>query len=273
MADNRIFKVYKDGKEIELYVRNPSLQENEEAESIKLKTWTKAVKEGAILAEKLNDVLREQGVWDEEKETKLGDLQEELITSVSKLKKGGIKLSTAKELALRIRELRAEIQMVSLDRVNYIDNCAEGLAQNRMFAYLVSVCTVYNDNHKKKYFTSFEDYLNRAKDIDGFLCASKCSEVFYGIPDYSAYPENAFLKKYKFIDEKLRLINKDGHLVDSTGRLINENGDYVTIVDGKEVVVDEDGNIYPENKDEFSPFLDESGQPIVEEIINNDKTE
>lgn len=267
MADNRVFKVYKDGNEVELYIRNPSLQENEESESVKLKTWTKVVKEGGILAESLNDVLKEQGIWNEEKESKLKDLQTELIDAVAKIKKGGIKLKTARQLALRIRELRAEIQMASIDKINYIDNCAEGQAQNRQFAYLVSVCTVYNDNHKKKYFASFEDYLNRSKDVDAFLCATKCSEVFYGLPDYSSYPENEFLKKYKFVDEKLRLINEDGHLIDSVGRLINEDGYYVKVVDGKEILVDENGNPVEEVEAEPKPFLDDNGQPIILENL------
>ena len=265
MEDKRTFTVNKDGQDIVLYVKNPSLQENEEAESIRLKTWTRAVKEGAILAEKLNDVLLEQGIWSIEKETRQKEVQEDLIEAIRKIKRGGIKLKEARQLAIRVRQLRNELNMISMDRINYIDNCAEGQAQNRQFAYLVSVCTVYNDNHKKKYFGSFEDYLNRAKDVDAFLAANKCSESFYGTTDTSTWPENEFLKKYKFCDEKLRLINENKHLIDIDGKLINDVGDYVAIIDDKEVIVDENGNILPEISAESAPFLDdETGEPILE---------
>lgn len=266
----REFKVTKDGQELTLYIRNPTLQENEEAESIRLKSWTRAVKDGGILAEKLGDVLREQGIWDDDKEARQKEFQEELIESIRKIKRGGIKLQEARQLAIRIRQVRNELNVLTLDRVNYIDNCCEGQAQNRQFAFLVSCCTVYNDNKKKKYFSSFEDYLNRAKDIDAFIASNTCASVFYGTTDVSGWPENEFLKRYKFCNEKLQLIDSEGHLVDIDGKLIDGDGNLVKVVDGVDIPIDKDGNdIIVEN--EVLPFLSEDGQPILEEKTKDEE--
>ena len=91
--------------------------------------------------------------------------------------------------------------------------------------------------------------------------------MLYGLdPDYEKnLPENKFLVTYKFANEKLELVNKDGHLIDSEGNLIDEEGYYVKYVDEKKVRVTKDGRELDENnnvKVEFSPFLDDDGKPV-----------
>ena len=264
--DKRIFTVTKDGKEIELYIKNLSLEEREKAESVKLRKWNQAVKDGAVFAEKLNDILVEQGLWNIEKETQQKEYQEELIESIRKIKKGGIKLSEARDLAIKIRQLRNKLNVLTMDRVNYVDATVEGQAQNAEFNYEVYARTVYNSHRNRKYFDSYEDFLNRRTDLDAYLCSNKCVEIIYGSPDTSIWPENEFLKKYKFVDEELRLVNEDGHLIDTDGKLIDEFGNYVAVIDGKEVAVDEKGNVISEVSPETVPFLSEDGNPIVEEV-------
>ena len=71
------------------------------------------------------------------------------------------------------------------------------------------------------------------------------------------------MKQYKFVDDKLRLINKDGKLVDEQGRLIDENGRFIN---EKGEFVDKDGNLVNSEGDyvvEFTPFLDDDGKPVV----------
>jgi hypothetical protein len=123
---------------------------------------------------------------------------------------------------------------------------------------------VYTDS-KDPYFKNFEDYNNKSADPIALLAAQNLANMLYGLEnDYEEkLPENKFLKQYKFVDSKLRLINKEGKLVDEKGRLINENGRYINEA-GQ--FVDKDGNIVNEDGDyvvEFSPFLDDEGKPVV----------
>lgn len=261
--EKRTFKVIKDNAEVTLYIKNLSLSEREQAESVKLRKWNQAVKDGAIFAEKLNDVLKEQNIWDTDKEIQQTELQNELVESIRKLNRGGIKLKEARQLAIRIRQLRNELNLLNISRVEYIDATVQGQAQNAEFNYEVYCRTVYNDNRNKKYFDSYEDFLNRRSDLDAYICSTKCAEIVYGSQDMSAWPENNFLKKYKFVDNDLRLINEDGHLVDIHGKLINEDGNYVAIVDDKEIVVDEQGNPLEEISLTPAPFLTDDGEPVV----------
>lgn len=266
----KTFKVSKDGNDVSLYIKNLTLAEREQAESIRLRKWNQAVKDGAVFAEKLNDVLKEQGIWDVEKETKQLELQDELVESIRTLKRGGIKLKEARQLAIRIRQLRNEINLLNMARVEYIDATVQGQAQNAEFNYEVYCRTVYNENRNKKYFDSYEDFLNRRSDLDAYICSTKCAEVVYGSPDLSVWPENSFLSKYNFVDKDLRLVNSDGHLVDINDKLINENGQFVKIVDGKDIPVDENGIEILNIDIDVLPFLDNDGCPIEEKEANNE---
>lgn len=259
---DRLLTVYKDGQEVILYMKDLTLAEREEAESIRIRKWNKAVQDKAIFAEKLGRTLEEQGIWDKEKEQKVDELRLEIIDKLNTLNKGGIKLSEARNLALEIRELRNELNLLTVNRVRYVNETVEGQAQNAEFDYLVSQIAVYNDDRNKKYFANYEEYLNRKNSIDSYMIANKVAEIIYGGGEES-YPENSFLRKYKFVDNKLRLVNKDGHLVDREGKLINEYGEYVKIVKGKEVVIDEKGNIL-ESEFQKKPYLDDdTGEPIL----------
>jgi hypothetical protein len=125
---------------------------------------------------------------------------------------------------------------------------------------------VYNDT-KEPYFKGYEDYLNKAADPVAVLAAQNLAAMLYGLEsDYEEkLPENKFLKKYKFVNKDLRLVNEKGQLVDEENRLIDEKGRFINEA-GQ--FVDKDGNLVDKDGEylvEFSPFLDDSGKPVVEE--------
>lgn len=262
MDQDRIIKVFNDGKEVEIYIKDLSLQEREEAESVRIKKWNQAIQNKAVFAEKLNAVLEEQGIWNDEKETKISELRLEVAEYLDAIDKGGIKLSEAKKLAMKIKDLRNKITILAANRIRYINETVEGQAQNAEFDYLTSQSAVYNDDRSKKYFASYEDFLNRKNHIDAYTISSKVAEILYGGGE-EAWPENVFLKKYKFVDEKLRLINKEGHLIDEDGRLIDDMGNYISYdKKGNKIFVDNKGNPVITSL-ERKPFLDDDGKPIA----------
>jgi hypothetical protein len=267
----RTFKVNVNGQEINLAVRSPALQDQREATKYYNIAFSDALKAKAVVRAKLDDLLIEQGLWDNSKQTKFTELQSKILDNERKLAKGGISLSEAKSSAIEMRNLRAQLRDLISVKTNLDTHTAEGQADNARFNYLVSACTVYSDS-QKPYFSSYDDYMNKSNDSVAIQAAQNLAGMLYGLDnDYEEkLPENKFLKQYKFVDDKLRFINKKGQLVDEDGRLVDENGRFIN-EEGK--FVDKNGNLVDNDGEyivDFKPFLDDDGNPVVLED-NKDK--
>lgn len=265
----RTFTVTVDDKEVTLIVRSPSLNDQREATKIYNQAFSEALKAKAVVRAKLDDLLMDQGLWDDSKQTRFNRLQSSILENERKLARGGISLNEAKEIAIDMKRLRSELRDLISVKTNLDTHTAEGQADNARFNYLVSACTVYNDS-KKPYFNSYEEYLNKSGDTVSILAAQHLAGMIYGLDnDYEEkLPENKFLKQYKFVDDKLRFINKEGKLVDEEGRLLDENGRFIN---EKGEFIDKDGNLVTLDGEyvvEFKPFLDDNGQPIILETEN-----
>jgi hypothetical protein len=260
----KTFKATVDGVEKEFLVRSPSLNDQREAQKVYNQAFTDAVKSKSVVRAKLDDLLQDQGLWNDEKQAKFTALQRELLDGEKRLAKGGFSLNEAKDLAVKMRRLREEIRDLISVRTSLDNHSAEGQADNARFNYLVSACLVYNDT-KQTYFLNMEDYLNRAGEPIAVLAAQNLANMLYGLDnDYeSTLPENKFLKKYKFVDDKLRLIDKKGRFIDSEGRLIDEAGRFI---DDQGNFIDKFGNRVDAQGEyivEAKPFLDDDGNPVV----------
>jgi hypothetical protein len=261
-------KVDDQEKDVEFLVRSPSLNDQREAQKIYNQAFTDAIKSKSVVRAKLDDLLEDQGLWNDEKQAKFTSLQKELLDGEKRLAKGGFGLTEAKDLAVKMKSIRDEIRDLISVRTSLDNHSAEGQADNSRFNYLVSVCVVYNDS-KEPYFKNMEDYLNRSTEQVALLGAQNLANMLYGLDnDYEKnLPENKFLKKYRFVDDKLRLIDKKGRLIDAEGRLLDDQGRYI---DENGNYIDKFGNKV-DNKGDFivepEPFLDENGNPV---ILNED---
>ena len=116
-------------------------------------------------------------------------------------------------------------------------------------------------------YSGLEAYEN-SDDKVALVGAQNLAKFMYEFDDdfEKNLPENKFLLKYGFINDDLRPINKDGKLIDWEGRLIDEEGRYL---DNDGNYVDIDGNPVTEEGEpvvEFSPFLDDDGKPVVDDV-------
>lgn len=268
------FTLTLDSKEVEFLIKSPSLTDQREAQRVYNQAFSDAVKSGCIVRGRLDDLLKEQGLWDDNKQLKMNTLQQQILDNEKSLARGGISLNAAKKIAVQMKQLREELRDLISVRTNLDNHTAEGQADNARFNYLVSCCLVYKDT-KKPYFAGYEDYLNRASDIVAIRGAQILANMLYGLDnDYEKkLPENKFLLKYKLVDENLRFINKDGKFVDADGRLVDEFGRFIN---EKGEYVDKDGNPVDANGEyvvEFKPFTDDDGKPIVEDTNTNAKTD
>jgi hypothetical protein len=260
------FSIKKDDKDIELAVKTPSSTDQREGQKVYNRAFTDAIKTQSIVRAKMEDVLREQGLWDDNKQNELTNLQSQVSEKEKLLAKGGIKLKDARALALDIRDLRDKIRDLIGARTTLDSNTAEGQADNARFNYLVSACVVYKNDEENKYFNNLDDYLTRITDPAAIKGAQILANMIYGLDnDYEKnLPENKFLMKYKFVDSDLRFINNDGKFVDKDGRLVDKDGRFVN---EQGEFVDRDGNRVDKNGEyivNHEPFLDDEGKPIEE---------
>jgi len=268
----KTFTVKVDEKDVEFLVRLPTLHDQREAQKVYNQAFTDAIKSKSVVRAKLEDLLKEQGLWNDTKQAQFETLQKELLDGERRLAKGGFSLSEAKKIALRMKSIRNEIKDLISVRTSLDNHSAEGQADNARFNFLVSVCVLRKENNTP-YFSSLEDYLNRADDPVAFLGAQNLANMLYGLDNNyeKTLPENKFLQKYKFVDENLRLINKDGHYVNEEGKLIDINGRFID-KDGN--FIDRDGNRVDADGEyvmESQPFLDDDGKPVV--LENDPKIE
>ena len=193
----RTFKVTIDDKSVEFLVKSPSLHDQREGQKIYNQAFTDAIKSKSVVRAKMEDVLTEQGLWDNQKQARLSELQQELLESERRLAQGGISLKEAKDVAMKMKETRDEIRELIGSRSSLDNHSAEGQADNAKFNYLVSACVVYNDT-KQPVFKNMEEYLNRATESVAIQGAQNLANMLYGLDsDYeNNLPENKFLKKY-----------------------------------------------------------------------------
>ena len=97
-----------DGNEVVVVVKRPTAQCYNKSQIAYNKSFREALDSGALLRQKLTDYMKEQGIWDEKKEKQYEVLAEEINGMEEALKKGGIRLSQAKEIAFNLRGKREE---------------------------------------------------------------------------------------------------------------------------------------------------------------------
>ena len=253
MTKNKsVFKTEFEGKEIELAVIKPNQKVAQKGEQIYRKAFREAVEGGAILRDKIEKVMIDQNLWDEDKQKKYNESIEKLIKGKTKLDTGGIKKSEAKQIALDMRVARWMIQQMDMDRNKLDLMTAEATAENARFNYWVSACTVYNTG--AAFFKDYDDYLSDDKAEISSKSASVLAKLIYDLEDdyQKKMPENAFLLEYKLCNDDLHLVDKEGNLVDSTGRKVDKDGN---LIDKDGNVIDEEGKVVV--KPEFKPFLDD----------------
>ena len=145
-----------EGNEKLVYVVSPSPAVTREAQMEYNRAFKDAIKSGALLKQKLQSVMEEQGVWDEKKQERYDAILASTMEKEAQLQTGGIKLSEAKKIALEMRELRIEFRELIAERNSMDSNTAEGQADNARFSYLGYACLV--DEEGNRVFSNFDHY-------------------------------------------------------------------------------------------------------------------
>ncbi len=145
------------GNKKTIYVKTPDATINKNAQLVYNRAFRDALQSGAILRQKLDDILREQDVWNDEKQDQYDEIVNKLNDNEKAINAGGIKLSDAAELAKEMRQKRLEFRELVAERTLIDSNTAEGQADNARFNSLVQSCLV--DESGKKVFANFSEFV------------------------------------------------------------------------------------------------------------------
>lgn len=266
-VNKKNFEVEVEGKKLKLSVLRPNQKQRQEGQKVYNRSFRDAVESGAILRAKIESVMREQQLWDDEKEKSLKAINEEISSKELRLKSGGIKLSDAKEMAIDLRKLRVKMRDLNSKKISLDNNSAEAQADNAQFNFFVSSCTLFADTGKP-YFKSYEEFLSKEDDPITGKASGELAYIIYNLDEgyEKKLTENQFLVKYKFCDSDLHLVDKQQRKIDSEGRLVNNDGRFINdqgeFVDRTGNRVDLDGNYVVEEQ----PFLDDDDKPIIVEV-------
>ena len=257
--------------EIELVVTKPTNKQLLEAEKVYKTTFRKALEEGAMLRKKLSLYMKDQEIWSDEQEKQYEEVVKEINLMDYQLNKGKdtegkkLKLSKAKEMALKLSDKRVEFRDLIGERQELDHMTAEGQADTERFSYIVYLCTK-DFLTQKPYYSSYEDYQEKGNEQETVEAAKHVGEIVYEIdPEYeNSLTENKFLKRFKFANEKNQLVDKEGGRIDREGNQVDDEG-YILNKDGKRVNVNDLPVLGEKENVEEADFEDDLGVVIVEE--------
>ncbi len=269
----------KEGRKLQLYMRtfgHKVLQDAQMVYNVKLTSLIKRSVSGdeeLFSKQQLDQHLSSLGIWTDSDSREFLRLQLELRSLELKLKRGGIKVSVAKKIALEMKTKRAILLLLYNRRAQFDGLSMESLAENHRFKFLLVQCIVTVESDVPLFF-SMEDYEEKQNDQYAIDAATALAGKLYGYDKETEanLVENKWLQKFEFADDKGRLVDKDKKLIDMDGHLINEEGRFIdkdgNFVDDKGRPVDDVGNFVVETQ----PFIDdETNEPIIENTKKNKK--
>ena len=267
MADDKAKREFEvDG--VKYAVRRPTLAELQEANKLRSETFNEALQRGDMLRDQLESELRKRKLWSDGREEEYQELRKSVIDGEFKLKKGGIKLTEAREVGITMRTGRGRLVELLSSRTELDSNTCEGKADAARFNSLFASCLVYDDTGESYFPNGLADYIINQEDP---VAIAGATEFYYFISDSdnpnSVLPENKFLKEFNFVNDDYQLIDDNGKLIDEENKHIDAFGNYIKWTDEENFVyVDEKGREVEQGefKVEFSPFLDDDGNPLVD---------
>lgn len=252
-------------QKVKILVKRPNNAILSEAQRVGAKVWTECVRDGIMTKKELEKFMKEQGIWDESKDSEqklkireIAELERQLYVGG---KNGKLRASEGKEIAIQMRIKRNELRELISEKLSLEQNTSESISDNARFDFLVANSTYYENG--QKVYNNLEEYKIKADSEIGFTAATTLASMLYAVDrDFEAkLPENKFLKMFNFVDENLTLVNDKGELVDADGKRIDKQGFYIneggSRVDKEGNELDEFGNYVP-----VVTYTDDKGKKI-----------
>jgi hypothetical protein len=208
----RSFKVEYNGVDITLSVRKPTTKEIEIADWEFSRYFNKAITQGIIPEGRMLEILKEQGVWSDEKDNEINELTKKLVELEEKLtvineetRDYDVLIKIKKEL----KDTRNEIWTKRITKQQYLTHTAENKADEHRNKVIVSLVTEYNEGPKKgkKFFESLDHMLIFDNQILVNVCMVNYMTLSNGLA--TNFLENAFpedkKEQWEIEEEKRRM--------------------------------------------------------------------
>jgi len=263
----------KDGKPIKLAIIKPTNRLNQDANlaynlkvSVLIRKGAESPDQRLLLRAELENYLSKTGIWTMRDNLKVEALSLEIRAAELQLKKGGMKISEARQLAIEMSEKRRAILDLHEKRQQFDSATVEAQAENFRFEFLLTKCLV-NAETGAQYLRGHDDYINRQTEEAVVAGAKELANIVYNVEENIQISmfEMRWLKEAGLIDDEGRFVNNKGEFVDKNGRSVNEDGVYLDqrgqMVDAHGRAIDEKGNLLIEMA---KPFIDdETGESVV----------
>lgn len=256
------FNIVVDDEKISLTLKQLDQKDLEAADREHASKIAELIRSGGnkdlLFRQELDDYLRKMGVWSQEDDKEINRLQKQVAELIGKLKKGGIKLSEGRNIAIKISEKRQEMIRIRSKRQIFDDRTIESLADEARIDFLVFSAVVHKEDGQR-YWDTLDD-LKKDKYSEPYQKGlSFVYEKVFGYDNKfeQRLPENKWLKKYKFVDDELNLTDrKTGEFVDKDGNFVNEQMEELQ----------EQYEILTGDISEETPFIDDdTNTPVIPE--------
>ncbi len=262
-----------DGKAVKLAVIRPTNRINQDANmaynlkmAFLIRNGSKNNANRLLLRAELEEYLQEIGVWSVQDALDVEKLALQIRANELMLKKGGIKLSEGRTLAIQMAEKRQLIMERHARRQQFDSATVESHAENFRFEFMLVKCLVFADTGLP-FLKDHESYVDRQDEMAVVDGAKILANMVYGLDDNIEQNmfEMQWLKDAGMIDKEGKYVRPDGTKTDRDGRLVNGDGRYIDaggqMIDTLGRQVDEKGNLLV---DISKPFIDDdSGEDVV----------
>lgn len=260
------------GKDLELVVIKPTNKIAQKANMAYQLKVSRLIRQGdekgerLLLRSEVEDYLIKAGIWSQQDAQKMEQLGMEVRARELLLRKGGLKLSEARQLAIEMGDLRNKMLEIYQKRQQLDSATVETVAEEYRFAVLVVECTLESTTNKK-YFKDYDDYIERGDEEAAIEAAQALANDLFNIdPNFrNNLYENKWLRDAGYMDKDGRYTSRDGVYVDKTGKTVDGDGRYIDAgghyVDKYGRKVDEEGDFMVITS---APFIDdETGKEII----------
>lgn len=258
-------------KNIEICVIHPNHKMIQEANLVYNMKVASCIREGKgtnerlLLRAEVEDYLVKNNIWSNDDKINMEQLGMRVRACELLLRKGGLKLSEGRQIAIEMSERRNQMLQLYTKRQQLDSATIESVAENHRFNFLASKCICYGET-EKPYFKDLTEYLDRSFETVAVEGAAKLAKMLYGLEDniHSNLFEIKWLKKAGFVNNDGKFTDRGGKLTDKDGRHINEDGRYINeesnLIDKSGNPVDAKGDFVVEAK----PFIDDETGNLVE---------
>jgi BMFP domain-containing protein YqiC len=159
MKTKEFESVSKDGEKTEVLFKKPTQGILSKGDFVYRTEFSKAIRAGIMTTAEANKLLRDRGIWDDERESQESTLRLEI---------GSLETALAEEdsyedgirLFDKLKELRASLNELTQVYSSISENTAESVASEVRTQFFASECSVYKDS-SRRVFSSFDDFKKR----------------------------------------------------------------------------------------------------------------